>query len=56
MTGAAILLFFVLFSFVGPVFYHGNYLTSNLVDTNLPPGAGFPLGTSNQGDRQSWPC
>jgi ABC-type dipeptide/oligopeptide/nickel transport system permease subunit len=49
VTGAAILLFFVLFSFVGPVFYHGNYLTSNLVDTNLAPGAGFPLGTSNQG-------
>ena len=49
MTGVAILLFFVLFSFVGPVFYHGNYLTSNLLATNLPPGAGYPLGTSNQG-------
>jgi ABC-type dipeptide/oligopeptide/nickel transport system permease subunit len=49
VTGAAILLFFVLFSFVGPVFYHGNYLTSDLLDTNLPPGSGFPLGTSNQG-------
>jgi ABC-type dipeptide/oligopeptide/nickel transport system permease subunit len=49
VTGAGILLFFVLFSFVGPIFYHGNYLTSNLIDTNLAPGAGFPLGTSNQG-------
>jgi ABC-type dipeptide/oligopeptide/nickel transport system permease subunit len=49
VTGVGILLFFVLFSFVGPVFYHGNYLTSNLIDTNMPPGAGFPLGTSNQG-------
>jgi ABC-type dipeptide/oligopeptide/nickel transport system permease subunit len=49
LTGAAILLFFVVFSFVGPVFYHGNYLTSNLLETNQPPGAGFPLGTSNQG-------
>jgi len=49
VTGATILLFFVLFSFVGPVFYHGNYLTSNLLATNMPPGAGWPLGTNNQG-------
>jgi ABC-type dipeptide/oligopeptide/nickel transport system permease subunit len=49
VTGTGILLFFVLFSFVGPVFYHGNYLTSNLLATNVPPGTGYPLGTNNQG-------
>jgi peptide/nickel transport system permease protein len=49
VTGVGILLFFVLFSFVGPILYHGNYLTSDLVSTNLGPGAGHPLGTSNQG-------
>jgi ABC-type dipeptide/oligopeptide/nickel transport system permease subunit len=49
VTGAAILLFFLLFSFVGPLLYHGNYLVSNLLNTNLPPGAGHPLGTNNQG-------
>ena len=49
VTGVGILLFFVLFSFAGPIFYHGDYLTSNLVSTNLGPGAGHPLGTSNQG-------
>jgi peptide/nickel transport system permease protein len=49
VTGVGILLVFVLFSFVGPIFYHGNYLTSNLAATNLPPGAGYPVGTSNQG-------
>src|ERR1700690_2763352 len=49
VTGVAILLFFVLFSFVGPVFYHGNYLTSNLLLTNSGPTAGAPLGTNNQG-------
>jgi ABC-type dipeptide/oligopeptide/nickel transport system permease subunit len=49
VTGVGILLFFVLFSFVGPIFYHGNYLTSNLLATNMPPGTGFPLGTNNQG-------
>jgi ABC-type dipeptide/oligopeptide/nickel transport system permease subunit len=49
VTGAGILLFFVLFSFVGPIFYHGNYLTSNLIATNLSPQSGYPLGTNNQG-------
>jgi ABC-type dipeptide/oligopeptide/nickel transport system permease subunit len=49
ITGFGILVFFVLFSFLGPVFYHGDYITSNLLVTNLPPGAGHPLGTNNQG-------
>jgi ABC-type dipeptide/oligopeptide/nickel transport system permease subunit len=49
VIGVAILVFFVLFSFVAPLFYHGNYLTSDLLSTNLPPGAGHPLGTNNQG-------
>jgi ABC-type dipeptide/oligopeptide/nickel transport system permease subunit len=49
VVGVAVLVFFVLFSFVGPLIYHGNYLTSDLLSTNLPPGAGHPLGTSNQG-------
>jgi ABC-type dipeptide/oligopeptide/nickel transport system permease subunit len=49
LIGLAILAFFVLSSFVGPVFYHGNILTSDLLSTNLPPGTGHPLGTSNQG-------
>jgi ABC-type dipeptide/oligopeptide/nickel transport system permease subunit len=49
VTGVGILVFFVLFSFLGPVFYHGDYLTSDLLSTNLGPGAGHPLGTSNQG-------
>jgi ABC-type dipeptide/oligopeptide/nickel transport system permease subunit len=49
VIGLAVLAFFVLFSFAGPLVYHGNYLTSNLLATNLPPGAGHPLGTNNQG-------
>ena len=49
VLGLFILAFFVIFSFVGPVFYHGDYLDSNLINTNLPPGAGAPLGTSDQG-------
>src|SRR5262249_57282309 len=43
------LLFFVVFCFIGPVFYHGNTLSSDLATTNLPPQAGFPLGTDGQG-------
>jgi ABC-type dipeptide/oligopeptide/nickel transport system permease subunit len=49
VLGVFILVFFLVFSFVGPIFYHGNYLTSNLVATNLAPQAGYPLGTNNQG-------
>jgi ABC-type dipeptide/oligopeptide/nickel transport system permease subunit len=49
VIGIGILVFFVLFSFVGPVFYHGSILSGNLLDTNLPPGAGHPLGTDSNG-------
>jgi ABC-type dipeptide/oligopeptide/nickel transport system permease subunit len=49
VIGIAILLFFIVFSFFGPVFYHGQILTSDLLSTNLAPGAGHPLGTDNNG-------
>lgn len=49
VTGFAILLFFVLFCFVGPLFYHGNIIVADLLNTNSPPQPGNPLGTSDQG-------
>ena len=49
VAGIAILLFYVLFCFAGPLFYHGNTINSDLIHTNLPPGGGFPLGTTDQG-------
>jgi ABC-type dipeptide/oligopeptide/nickel transport system permease subunit len=49
VAGVAILVFFILFSFVGPLFYHGNILNSNLNVTNAPPGIGHPLGTDSEG-------
>jgi ABC-type dipeptide/oligopeptide/nickel transport system permease subunit len=49
VTGIAILAFFVIFCFIGPFFYHGNTIDSDLLHTNLPPQAGFPLGTDQQG-------
>ena len=49
VAGVAILVFFLLFSFLGPFVYHGDYLVANLSATNDPPGAGHPLGTDTEG-------
>jgi ABC-type dipeptide/oligopeptide/nickel transport system permease subunit len=49
VAGVVILVFFVLFSFAGPLVYHTNQVSSNLAITNLPPGAGHPLGTNDLG-------
>ena len=49
VAGMAILLFFVLFCFAGPIFYHGNIASTDLASTGLPPSAGHPLGTTDVG-------
>ncbi len=49
VIGLGVLVFFVLFCYLGPLVYHGNVLTSNLNVTNSPPGAGHPLGTDSEG-------
>jgi len=49
VVGVATLLFFVLFCFLGPFFYHGDVLTANLNGTSASPGAGHPLGTDDEG-------
>ena len=49
VAGMAILLFFVLFCFVGPLVYHGNITSTDLSSFSLPPGAGHPLGTTDVG-------
>jgi peptide/nickel transport system permease protein len=49
VIGLGILVLFVLFCFVGPLIYHGNVVNTDLTSTNLPPGAGHPLGTDNEG-------
>ena len=48
VVGLVVLVFFIVFCYLGPFVYHGP-LSSNLDATNLPPGAGHPLGTDNQG-------
>jgi ABC-type dipeptide/oligopeptide/nickel transport system permease subunit len=49
LIGLGMLAFFVIFCFLGPLVYHGNVINSDLLDTNLGPGGGHPLGTTNQG-------
>jgi peptide/nickel transport system permease protein len=49
VTGVAILLFFVIFCFLGPYFYHANLLQTDLINAHDPPGAGHPLGTDTEG-------
>jgi peptide/nickel transport system permease protein len=49
VVGVAILLFFVVFCFFGPLFYHGDTQQVSLINAHNPPGAGFPLGTDANG-------
>jgi len=49
VVGAGIILFFVLFSFVGPLFYHTDQTNANVLNAYLPPGGGYPLGTDANG-------
>ncbi len=47
--GVIVLLLLVLFSFVGPIFYHVNDLTPHLTAALSPPNSKYPLGTDSLG-------
>jgi peptide/nickel transport system permease protein len=49
VTGIAILFFFVIFCFLGPLVYHANLIQVNLIDAKDPPGTGHPFGTDING-------
>jgi ABC-type dipeptide/oligopeptide/nickel transport system permease subunit len=49
VVGTAIVLFFILFCFLGPFVYHTSQLQTNVVNSYLPPGQGHPLGTDTNG-------
>jgi peptide/nickel transport system permease protein len=49
LVGVVVVVFFLLFSFVGPHLYHSNQLSGNLGANDLPPGKGHPLGTDDNG-------
>lgn len=44
VLGVGILVFFVLFCFLGPLFYHTNQSLTQPLNANLSPGAASPLG------------
>jgi peptide/nickel transport system permease protein len=49
IAGVVILATIFVFCFLGPTFYHTDQVHVNLANENLPPGAGHPLGTDNNG-------
>ena len=49
VIGFAILVFFVLFCFVGPLIYHTNQIDTNLTAANQPPSSAHLLGTDTNG-------
>jgi len=49
VVGVGIVVFMVLFCFVGPIFYRTDQLTTDLNNQFLAPGAGHLLGTDNLG-------
>jgi peptide/nickel transport system permease protein len=49
VIGVVVIVALVLFSFVGPLVYPTDQFNPNLLQVNLPPGAGHPLGTDNSG-------
>jgi len=49
VAGLSILVFFVLFCFVGPLIYHTNQLSTNLTEANQAPSSAHLLGTDGNG-------
>jgi peptide/nickel transport system permease protein len=49
LAGLVIIVLMLGFSFLGPVFYHTNQISTNLPGSLRPPSAGHPLGTDNEG-------
>ncbi|HET9721042.1 MAG TPA: ABC transporter permease [Solirubrobacteraceae bacterium] len=49
VVGLAVLVFFVLFCFLGPVFYHTNQTITNPLVSDFAPGGSHPLGTDDNG-------
>jgi peptide/nickel transport system permease protein len=49
IAGIAIIIFFVLFAFVGPHLYHTDQSSGDLANNHLAPGKGHPLGTDLDG-------
>lgn len=49
VVGLGIIVFMVLFSFIGPLLYHTDQVHTHLSQVNRPPSAAHPLGTDEVG-------
>lgn len=49
IIGVVVIVALVLFCYIGPLIYPTDQINPNLAATNLPPGAGHPLGTDSSG-------
>jgi peptide/nickel transport system permease protein len=49
LIGVGLIIILVLFSFVGPLIYHSNQTTDNIIAANRAPGGIYPLGTDGNG-------
>jgi peptide/nickel transport system permease protein len=49
VIGLVLIVFLILFSYLGPVIYHTNQSDPNLLIVNQAPGGGHPLGTDQNG-------
>ena len=49
VVGAGIIVFFLLFCFLGPHLYHTNQIDTNVLNAFDSPGKGAPLGTDGNG-------
>jgi peptide/nickel transport system permease protein len=49
VIGLVVIVVLLLFSFVGPLFYHTDQIHTRLAMETLPPGKGRPLGTDDVG-------
>jgi peptide/nickel transport system permease protein len=49
LAGVIVILLMAGFSFIGPIVYHTNQISTNLPGSLRPPSAAHPLGTDNEG-------
>jgi len=49
LIGVAVVVIIILFSFLGPLLDHTDQINPNLIEVNLGPGGGHPLGTDSSG-------
>jgi peptide/nickel transport system permease protein len=49
LAGVIVILLMAGFSFIGPLFYHTNQISTNLSGSLRPPSSAHPLGTDNEG-------